>query len=150
MASKISTFRRFVYLNSYAYLLLFAGIGIAFIPLYRVHWILAIPHIAVVLVLVDSAIKILSRWKSKKRSYNILIERNREEICIDSFKEYMQAPCGRLLVRVVLTDLGKKEEYRTLKKKFIPTLREHFKMIKKAMKPQRTVIYIAGEDKASR
>ena len=49
----------------------------------------------------------------------------------------MQAPCGRLLVKVVLEDLGKKEQYKKLKKtriSWIRTIKSNFKVTK-------TVIY---------
>ena len=142
MASNISTVRRFIYLNSYAYILLIAGVGIAFIPLYSVHWTLVIVQAIFILTAIKTAIKIFQRWEEKKRSYRVLIERNENEIHLNSFKSYMQAPCGRLLVKVVLNDLGKLQQYKILKKRFTPTLRTTIRAIRIAKRPKRTIIYI--------
>lgn len=79
----------------------------------------------------------MEKWNSKKRRYKKLIEANTGCFNPDSFKEYMQAPCGRLLVKVVLDDLGKKELYKKLKKtriSWIRTIKSNFKVTK-------TVIY---------
>ena len=48
MAGKtISTIPRFIYLNAYAFLLMFMGIGIALIPLYNISlWFVAMQAIA--------------------------------------------------------------------------------------------------------
>ena len=50
----------------------------------------------------------------------------------------MQAPCGRLLTKTVLYDLGKREAYRELKALEEPLPRR----LRKACKPQKTTIYI--------
>lgn len=79
----------------------------------------------------------MEKWNSKKRRYKKLVEANTDCFNPDSFKEYMQAPCGRLLVKVVLEDLGKKEQYKKLKKtriSWIRTIKSNFKVTK-------TVIY---------
>lgn len=142
MATKISTFIRFVYLNSYAYLLFIVGIGITFIPVYQIHWLLLIVQSLLVIGLVGSALKIFLRWNQKKRSYTILIERNKNAIRIDTFAEYMQAPCGRLLVRIVLKDLNKQSLYKILKRKYVPTFHDILKRFKESRKPKRTIIHI--------
>ena len=149
MASNISTVRRFIYLNSYAYILLIAGVGIAFIPLYSVHWTLAIVQAIFILTAIKTAIKIFQRWEEKKRSYRVLIERNENEIHLNSFKSYMQAPCGRLLVKVVLNDLGKLQQYKILKKRFTPTLSTTIRAIRIAKRPKRTIIYIPSPSSPS-
>lgn len=143
MTSKISTFGRYLYLNIYAYLLILLGIGIALIPLYRIHWSLAVIQLLLFAFIVSPAIKILSRWREKKRSYHVLIERNRNGIREELFKEYMQAPCGRLLVRVVLKDLGESRQYKIIKKKYNMTWRDCIKAVGENRKPQKTVMYIA-------
>ena len=149
MASNISTVRRFIYLNSYAYILLIAGVGIAFIPLYSVHWTLVIVQAIFILTAIKKAIRIFQRWEEKKRSYRVLIERNENEIHLNSFKSYMQAPCGRLLVKVVLNDLGKLQQYKILKKRFTPTLRTTIRAIRIAKRPKRTIIYIPSPSSPS-
>lgn len=134
------TFIRYIYLNTYAYLLLFAGIGIVFIPLHIIHWAFLIPQIIAALCVMNMGVKILWSWKDKKRSYHILIERNSTQIHLESFKEYMQAPCGRLIVKVVLKDLGESRQYKILKKRYNPSVKECLAAIKAGAKPKRTVV----------
>lgn len=137
----ISTTSRFIYLNTYAFLLIFMGIGIVLIPLYKISpWFLAAQVIGL-LICEKNGIGILRSWKDKKRKYRILMERNAAGIRPDSFSEYMQAPCGRLLVKVVLEDLGKKEEYASLLR-----LREPFMdRLKAGCRPAKTTIYVRGK-----
>lgn len=142
MSGNISTLGRYIYLNIYAYLLLFMGIGIAFIPFYRLHWLLLVPQVIAALLLLNASAKIFKNWKSKKRSYNVLMERNRDGLRDDTFKEYMQAPCGRLLVRIVLSDLGESGQYRRIRKMYRMSLRDTIKTIRESWKPKRTVVYV--------
>lgn len=134
----ISTFPRYLYLNSYAFLLLAMGVGIALIPCYRVGWWLLVPQVSGTVLCLKGAYGIFASWEDKKRKYCILMERNRAELRPDTFTEFMQAPCGRLLSRVVLTDLGRSEAYPTLQRLKKP-LRER---LQEGCKPQKTVVYI--------
>ena len=64
---------------------------------------------------------------TKKRKYQILITRNNDTFREDTFSEYMKAPCGRLLVKLVLRDLGISNQYCGLlkyKTLFIASIRE--------------------------
>ena len=145
MSSRISTFGRFNYLNIYAYLLLIMGVGISFLPLYEVHWLLLVAQIITVIVLLHASIRIFNSWGSKKRSYTVLMERNRNGIREETFKEYMLAPCGRLLVKIVLTDLGERHQYKKIRKMYSITLSNFIKAVKESRKPKRTVVYVAGK-----
>lgn len=142
MAEKtVSTFPRFIYLNAYAFLLIIMGTGIALVPLYRISPWLAVLQAIPALACVINGLKIFRSWKDKGRKYRILMERNSESFRPDSFTEYMQAPCGRLLVRIVLKDLGKSDRYRSLlvlKKPVMDSLRS-------GCTPQRTIVYIDGK-----
>jgi len=124
----IATFGRFIYLNAYAFLLLFMGAGIAFIPIYRFGqwWLVAVQAVSVFIILKGS-VEIFRSWNDKKRKYHVLFERNAETIRPDTFSEYMKAPCGRLLVKIVLKDLDKQNEYKNLTK---------------AHKPKKSIVYI--------
>ena len=52
----------------------------------------------------------------------------------------MQMPCGRLLTKVVLSDLGKKDEYPSLVKKYKPTF---VQAVKNSFAPPiKTAVYI--------
>ena len=50
----------------------------------------------------------------------------------------MISPCGRLLVKAVLSDLNRKDEYRNLKQ-YIPSLRNQIKL---NCRTEKTVVYI--------
>ncbi len=84
------------------------------------------------------AIKLLSTWKDKKIKYKILIGKNKKEFRPDSFQVFMQAPCGRLLTKVVLEDLGYKEKYKEL----LIYKEPFFISLKKSCQKQETKIYI--------
>ena len=56
------------------------------------------------------------------------MERNAKVFRPDTFSEYMTAPCGRLLVKIVLDDLDSPDKYKLLKmqrKPFIKELKEN-------------------------
>lgn len=112
--SGIATLPRFIYLNGYAWLLLCVGAGVAVAPCYEVsYWLVAL-QAAVVLPCLRGAYSILRGWGDKKRKYRVLMERNAPELRPDTFTEFMQAPCGKLLVRLVLKDLGREDAYASL------------------------------------
>lgn len=130
----VNTFKRYVYLNVYALLLLAAGAGVGFLPLWRVSpWAVA-GQALVVLPCLYNGLRILATWDDKKRKYALLMQRNADGLRPDTFTDYMQAPCGRALVRVVLADLGCSEEYAGLQRLKKP-LRER-------MGRQKTVVYM--------
>lgn len=135
----IGTFGRFVYLNAYAFLLLILGVGIAFIPIYKFgQWWLVAAQAVAVFIIIKGSIEIFKSWNDKKRKYHVLFERNAETIRHDTFSEYMKAPCGRLLVKIVLKDLDKQNEYKSLKK-----YKESFiKKLAKAHKPKKSIVYM--------
>lgn len=116
------------------------GIIFILIPLYKVSKWLLIPQIILSLFFLKQSGKLFSTWKDKKLKYKILIEKNKKEFRPDTFKVFMQAPCGRLLTKIVLKDLGIREKYKELlvyKEPFIVS-------IKKGCLPssQKTIIYI--------
>ncbi len=83
-------------------------------PLFKVSKFLLIPQIIFSLFFIKQAGKLFSAWKDKKIKYKILLERNKKDFRPDTFKVFMQAPCGRLLAKSVLKDLGIQEKYREL------------------------------------
>ncbi len=108
-------FFRYLYLNTYSFLLLICGIIVALIPFYRILKWLIILQVAVSLFFVIQAVKMFSAWQDKKIKYKILMERNKNEFHPETFKIFMQAPCGVLLTKVVLKDLNLKERYSEVK-----------------------------------
>ena len=84
--------------------------------------------------------EIYATWKDKKVKYRILVEKNKNEFHPETFKIFMQAPCGVLLTKVVLKDLGLKKRYsevKIYKKTFFDFIKDGC-----ANKNQETRIYI--------
>lgn len=107
-------FFRFLYLNTYSFLLLFCGVFTVLIPLFRISKWLIIPQLIVSLFCLKQAAHLFLTWKDKKIKYEILMGKNKNEFRPDSFKIFMQAPCGRLLTKAVLKDLGLSNKYKEL------------------------------------
>lgn len=131
----ISTFRRFIYVNIYAFLILLMGIGIIFLPLSGLSEYLIYVQVLLALVCLKSSISIFNTWEAKKRRYKKLIDANKECFNPESFEEYMKAPCGRLLVKLVLDDLDEKRQYKKLKTYKISWI----KTLKNNCKPRKRV-----------
>jgi len=87
------------------------------------------------------AAKLFSTYEDKKRKREILINRNRDNFRPETFDVYMQAPCGRLIVRSVLSELGKTSEYKNLLKRKKP----FWALLKENCVPAKTIIYINEE-----
>lgn len=73
-----------------------------------------IPQVIIAFLCLKQAVHLFSTWKDKKIKYEILIGKNKNGFRSDSFKIFMQAPCGRLLVKAVLKDLGLTARYSEL------------------------------------
>ena len=137
----ISILSRFLYLNTYAFLLAFGGGGIACIPFGGFSRWLILPQVLGVIACWTGAYRIFRSWYDKKRKYNLLMTRNREGIRPDTFKEFMQAPCGRLLVRIVLKDLHQEAAWKALCRLQLPFRQR----LQEGCRPQKTVVYIMNE-----
>ena len=107
-------FFRFLYLNTYSFILLFCGIIAVFLPLSKISKWLIIPQLITSLFCIKQAAHLFLTWKDKKIKYEILMSKNKKEFRPDSFKIFMQAPCGRLLTKAVLKDLGFSNKYKEL------------------------------------
>jgi hypothetical protein len=129
---------RYLYLNGYAYLIAGAGILTLAAPFYRISWWIFIIQAIAAINLFTAAGKLFSTWEDKKRKIEILIQRNRDGFRPDTFGVFMQAPCGRLVARQALKDLGMPGEYKGLLKLRKP-LRER---LRTNCMPVKTVIYI--------
>jgi hypothetical protein len=114
---------RFLYLNIYAFLIVFAGILTLILPFYLItKWILIAQGIAAVSLFLISG-KLFSTWNAKKKEIELLVNRNKNEFRPDTFEVYMQTLCGRLVVHEVLRELNKQREYKTLLKLQKPLLK---------------------------
>ena len=103
---------RFLYLNTYSFLLLFGGIILILISFLGIPKLLTIPSIIISFFFFYNSVKLFSSWNDKKVKCEILYKKNINEFRPDTFKVFMQAPCGRLVTKVVLKDLNQKEKYK--------------------------------------
>lgn len=60
------------------------------------------------------AIRLHLSYPQKRRTYEVLLKRNREALHRSSFREFMGAPCYRLVVRTVMNHTGHGKEYEAL------------------------------------
>lgn len=130
MKGTISTFQRYLYLNTYAFLLILIGIGTSAFPLWSYSILYTIAQGIISIICIKGGISIFKSWDDKKRKYQILMTRNYDAFREDTFSEYMKAPCGRLLVKIVLKDLGINHQYSGLlkyKTSFIAYIRDNRK-----------------------
>ena len=139
----ITSFARRLYLNLYACLLIALGAGILFLPLWRISWwawaLLCLPAG----ICLHGARNILRTWPDKKRKYALLMQRNADGFRPETFKDMMGAPCSRLLVRLVLKDLGQSAAYPALKR-YRPSLRDEW--AHGICRRQRTVVRMYDEN----
>jgi len=132
---------RFLYLNFYNFVLILSGALALAVPLQLISkWFWILKGIAA-LYFFGQAINLFSTWPDKVVKREILIGKNKSEFRPDTFEIFMQAPCGRLLVRSVLSELGKSHEYKNLLKLKKPL----FDNIKECCKPVETSIYVNEE-----
>lgn len=112
----IATPWRYVYLNFWAWVLIAGAVAAACVPTWRWSWAVVVVQVVAIIIALKGAIGILQSWDGKKRKYTLLMERNAQEWRPDTFNEFMMAPCGRLLVKTVLADMGQLHRYRELRK----------------------------------
>jgi hypothetical protein len=128
---------RFLCLNIYSFLIAGAGILTLVAPFYKISkWTLVIQAIAAIKLFMVAG-KLFSAWKDKKLKIEILKKKNQDEFRPDTFGVFMQAPCGRLIVRQVLMDLHKHREYKSLLKLQKPLLER----LRNNCMPVKTVVY---------
>jgi hypothetical protein len=112
------------------------GVLLLIIPLYKVSWVLfAIQCLITIKLLLISA-RLFSTWDMKKREIILLRNRNSTNFRPETFKIYMQAPCSRLVVRVVLNELNLRIKYKELliyKKPFLVMIRDNLKPVEQSI-----------------
>ena len=141
MHSKKNAMLRFLYLNIYSFLIVCAGILTLVIPFYLFNkWIFVIQAVIAIKLFMISG-RLFSTWENKNKEIDILINRNKVEFRPDTFEIFMQAPCGRLIVHQVLSDLNRSYEYKYLLKLQKPLL----KRLQDNCTPAKTVVYINEE-----
>ncbi len=134
---------KFIYLNTYSFLLLFCGIISILVPFYKISKVLFIPQVIVFFIFFYYSVKLFSTYKDKLIKCDILLKKNKDEFRPETFKIFMQAPCGRLVTKSVLQDLNQKDKYKELliyKEPFFVSVKNNFK-------PTKSSIYINEEFK---
>jgi len=138
---KNNTVSRFLYLNIYAFLLVFAGILTVATPFYVFgRWIILV-QVMVAVMFFAAAGTLFSAWEHKKREMALLTKKNQKKFRPDTFAVFMEAPCGRLIVRQVLRDLNMPDEYESLVKLRGPLM----KRLRNNCTSTKTEIYINEE-----
>ena len=116
--NSISTFSRYLYLNFYGILLFIISIICLILSIFTYNngnVYIAVPFVLIFFICLKGSFSILASWEDKKRKYAILMTRNEKDFRPDTFSEYMEAPCGRLLTKIVLKDLNRIDSYDELK-----------------------------------
>jgi len=111
------------------------------LPFYKLGVWAAIAQILAAIKLLIVGVRLFSGLERKERKINILLAKNGKVFKPETFAEYMQAPCGRLVVKVVLSRLNKETEYKCLLKLKKPL----FSTLKENCKTTETIIYRADE-----
>ena len=109
---------QFIYLNTYAFILLGLGILFFFIPLYKLILPPWFGQVIVILICFIYSIGLFSQYRRRLRVLALLLHRNRKEFRPDTFRLVMQKFCGRLLAKEALRKLGQINEYKELKEKY--------------------------------
>ena len=132
---------RFLYLNLYAFVLVGAGILTLTAPFYWIsRWALVLQVIAAINLFVLAG-KLFATWGEKKRAVRMLVRKNRFKFRPESFEAFLQAPCGKLVVRLALKDLDRQGDYTALLKLQKPLLERW----RHNCTPVKTTVYINRE-----
>jgi hypothetical protein len=86
--------------------------------IYQKHFWLPIILFFIIAYLVKPITFMFSQTNTKIRTYQILINRNKNEFNESSFKTHLDTPCSRIVVRKVLKDLSNNDKYPKLKEKY--------------------------------
>jgi hypothetical protein len=109
-------------INRYALLLdLGASASIAFgVAAWRIFdlWWLAAVFGLLTLLFLPNAQRIHAQSQRKYRAILLLTVRNAKRWSPAGFEKYLASPCGRVVVRTVLRNIGRSSEYRNLKKAY--------------------------------
>lgn len=120
--SVLSRVRRLFFLNVYAYLLtlctLTSGVA-AYVCFSKLHWhVTGIILGIVAFILLTQTFRNYVNWPHRKRIFKTLCKRNREVFHFQSFEEYVDAPCHRMVIRLVLIELNQKDKYREIMRRY--------------------------------
>lgn len=105
---------RFFFLNMYGCLLVFGGLIFIFVPFYKIPFPPRMTQTIIAVIFFLISISLFVQWKDRQRIMVVLRNRNKKEFRPKTFKQWMGRPCTRLLVKAVLTDLNKTEQFNEL------------------------------------
>ncbi len=112
------TFRDYIYLNIYAFAADFLILSAAVFPIFIFSVYSCVGSCIVILLLLKVSLPLHASAAEKKRTALSLIEDNSERYDETTLSKYMNAPCTRLIVRLVLQKIGRRDQFPVLKKKF--------------------------------
>ena len=111
--------RRFFRLNAWALVLDFSALVLLpFVLVGRAFFPFFVAGIIVCLFLAFNGIRLHAHYTSRVKVLDILIKKNKAEFRQDTFREFMYAPCGRMLVREALDTLGYSYQYRDFARQY--------------------------------
>lgn len=70
-------FLRFLYLNTYGFMLILGGLLIIALPFWLITVYTLIGQVVIGIIPIGFGISLISSWNDKKREYNVLMERNK-------------------------------------------------------------------------
>ena len=121
MLKTIREFTDWTVLNAYAILLDAVALGAGLLSislLWNGHPILAGLAVMVAAFSGCSAIELHGSYFYKRKLFRILIRKNRNRLQPETFDGRFDAPCHRLLVRLVLHRIGRADAYRGLFRRY--------------------------------
>ena len=110
----MNTLFKFFYLNIYSFLLLLCGIVFLSLSFFEINRFFTILLVTVSFISFYHSIRLFFTYKDKLRKCDILVKKNVKEFKPETFKLFMQAPCGRLVTKTVLKELNMSTEYKSL------------------------------------
>jgi len=111
--------RRFFRINTWALFLdILAICGISFLLTGMHNLFIFFPVLLAVLCLAFNGIRLHSHYPERLKVLEILLRKNKAELREDTFREFMYAPCGRMLVLEALDTLGYKNRYSEIARRY--------------------------------
>ena len=114
--------RYFFFLNFYgiivSFFLLIHLLLFVFFPCFRCNWYIIGLQVIFFLACLSGCIHIYGDYRVRKKIYFYLLRKNSRRIRMETFEEYMQVPCHRMVCREVLHVLCHKELYPLIYRKY--------------------------------
>ena len=117
-------------MNAYAYLLLLSTLTTAMVSYFSFekghHYVICFFFGISAFVLLTQTFRNFVNYYHRKRIFTVLLRRNRNDFHFKSFEDYVDAPCHRMVIRLVLLELNQKDKYKEIiKKYYLPPWKRH-------------------------